>query len=181
MALRICLLWTCLYFNTYAFSATGCSGTEFKSENIGIVLGMILVSILLGIPVGLFYIVLMRSTRFFVKVSMLEICTLADTYKYKSTQTHMYTRTCICTCACASVCHTHPLAQIQTLSCIHTLTQTNPHKRMCTKIYLYKYSNWIIFVMLTSIFMLVSIFILQTCEFIWSPHSYFKLVNISTY
>eukprot|EP00277_Geminigera_cryophila_P013735 CAMPEP_0179459502 /NCGR_PEP_ID=MMETSP0799-20121207/42821_1 /TAXON_ID=46947 /ORGANISM="Geminigera cryophila, Strain CCMP2564" /LENGTH=396 /DNA_ID=CAMNT_0021261355 /DNA_START=159 /DNA_END=1345 /DNA_ORIENTATION=- len=52
---------------TVSIAQSGCKGTEFKSENIGIVLGMILVSILLGIPVGLFYIVLMRSTRFFVK------------------------------------------------------------------------------------------------------------------
>mmetsp|Transcript_66415 Transcript_66415/g.107739 ORF Transcript_66415/g.107739 Transcript_66415/m.107739 type:complete len:769 (+) Transcript_66415:149-2455(+) len=52
---------------TVSIAQSACSGTEFKVANIGVVLGMIVVSILLGIPIGLFYIVLMRSTRFFVK------------------------------------------------------------------------------------------------------------------
>jgi len=48
--------------------SSACSGVEFKGENVGIVLAMIVVSLLLGIVVGLFYMLLMRSSRFIIKV-----------------------------------------------------------------------------------------------------------------
>jgi len=152
VALRICLLWTCLYFNTYAFSPTGCSGTEFKSENIGIVLGMILVSILLGIPVGLFYIVLMRSTRFFVKVCVLEICTLADTNKYTNTHAHTHRNTLVYVRARVRLCVTRTLShKLDTF--LHSYTNANKpaQTHVHEHIYLYKHSYWIIFMRLTYI------------------------------
>jgi len=123
---------------------------------------MILVSILLGIPVGCFYIVLMRSTRFFVKVCVLEICTLAYTYKYTNTHAHTHRNTLVCVRGVTRTLSHKFRHFLHSYTNANKPAQTHVHEH----IYLYKYSYWIIFMRLTSIFMPVSIFILKTCEYI---------------
>mmetsp|Transcript_72151 Transcript_72151/g.105746 ORF Transcript_72151/g.105746 Transcript_72151/m.105746 type:complete len:917 (-) Transcript_72151:538-3288(-) len=51
---------------TMSFGKSACAGGEFKGESIGVVIAMIIVSVLLGLVVGLGYIALMMSSRFIV-------------------------------------------------------------------------------------------------------------------
>ena len=78
------------------------------------------------------------------------------------TETHLYMYVRVCVCVSHAPSRTNSDTFLHSYTNANKPAQTHVHEH----IYLYKYSYWIIFIRLTSIFMLVSIFILETCEYI---------------